>query len=554
MKYNKFFLAAAVIGLIGVNSCSDDWDSHYKEVAPGQGKGSIWHEISTNSELSNFKAVIEACEFDHALNGSQVFTVFAPTNACFSDTQRDSVIALYKEQAAKNVQYKRNDAIKEFVYNHVALYNYSVADDTNDSIMLMNGKYAVLASSSFSGSDFTKSNMLLDNGVLFTLSKVAAYKPNVYEYLRRDEDLSNLADFIYKYSIDTFYASLSVPGEIIDGKTHYLDSVTRQKNEVLQRWMHAELFDEDSVYWYVAPTNEIWDELVAEYETYFQYDTRVKGRDSLMYNQPRKAILLGTAFSQTENPLKNRRDSVLSTNAVRYAYRKLYWGSYRHSYYQWMKPYDEGGIFADAQEIECSNGIVYKAQKWNFDKHNSFMIDLEMESEARASLDSVYTESTRDLTVRTVTTDNPFYDKVSNHSYVELTNKGSGFYKALFNVPQVLSNLKYDAYVVAVPAVAGDTLASDAQRLPCKFRCTVSYHNEQGTEQKFPTTAVFTTDPTKVDSVLIGTYEFPTASVALEDPQVKVLIEDRVSNSMVNKGEAVKTLRMDCIVFKPHVE
>ena len=63
-----------------MTSCSDTWDDHYEGKAQGAQDGTLWQAIKQNGSLSNFASVIEACGYDKSLAGSQVFTVFAPTN------------------------------------------------------------------------------------------------------------------------------------------------------------------------------------------------------------------------------------------------------------------------------------------------------------------------------------------------------------------------------------------------------------------------------------------------------------------------------------------
>lgn len=575
MRYNSIITKAWLLSLplcLAMGSCADNWDEHYESVSMGE--GSLWQIIESDGQLSNFKAVLEATGYKAALDGSQVFTVFAPTNDCFTAEMRDSVINLYNQEKAKGVKDLRNLAIKEFVKNHIALYNYSVNSATNDSIVMMNGKYIGLKSGAFGGNTFVRSNVQTKNGVLFSLSNLASYTPNVYEYISRDADLDSVAGYIYSYSIDYFQPGLSVPGEIVDGKTQYLDSVTEIRNELLEVWMHSRLTSEDSTYWFVAPTNEVWKTLLPEYETYYQYDAKVKGRDSMMYNMPRRAIVEGSLFSSTVNPAKSVNDSVLSTNGVAFNKRKSKWGSYVKNYYGFYKPYAEGGVFDGTEEIVCSNGKVLKPSQWNISKYNTFLQELQIEGETVTSLDSVDSKSTRDLTRVVVTKDNPYYSEVSNHEFSVLAPSGSSNFLALFDIPNVLSNVPYDVYVVAVPAVAGDTAVAESQRVPTKFRCTMQCNDENGkawyikTDGSMKTevvkdetskistaaTAVFTTDATKVDSVLIGTWTFPTCSKNLEKPQVKLFIEGRTSNTDVNQGKCTKTLRLDQIIFKPHVE
>lgn len=550
MIHNIEKWSLALLGLLAV-SCSDDWDKHYEEQTHGD--GSLWRAICNDPQLSNFRDVLQATGFERSLDGSQVFTVFAPTNAQFTTAQRDSVIALFKEQKAQGIRDNRNAAIKEFVQNHVALYNYSVSSVTNDSIRMMNGKYLVLGSNGLGSSNFLSKNTQSTNGLLFTLDYAAEYNPNVFEYIARDADLDSLYRFVYQYNEDKFNASESVPGEIINGVTHYLDSVTNLQNEIIFSAL-GNFSREDSTYWLLAPTNKAWAEQLAVNEQFFQYDKTVPMRDSLMYLYPRINIIGGTLFSRTINPDKAIRDSVLSTNALTFQERIWAYGRSDFRYYMYDAPFDsETGIFANTVNVPCSNGQVMKSDEWRISRSKTFVNDIVMEGESSMTLDSVDTKSTRDLTYVSVASVNPFYDQISFHSYIELTPTGSGNFSGLFRMYNVLSNLDYDLYVVSVPAVAGDTLAVEEQRKPCTFRATVLYHDMNGKEVSFPVSSNLTTDPDRVDSVFVGTYRFPTSSWSLDRAQVKVKLDGRVSNTDVKNKKATKTLRIDSFILKPHV-
>ena len=64
----------------------------------------------------------------------------------------------------------------------------------------------------------------------------------------------------------------------------------------------------------------------------------------------------------------------------------------------------------------------------------------------------------------------------------------------------------------------------------------------------------FLTDPTKVHEIHIGTFEFPTCSYRLQEPQVKAFINVNVRGSDVNKNIYTRTLRIDCIKMVPRFE
>lgn len=542
--------------LLGV-SCTDTWDEHYS--VPERAEGSLWEAICQDTELSNFKEVLEAVDYKGTLSSSQVFTVFAPTNSVFSTAQRDSVIALYTSEKAKGVKTERNMAIKEFVNNHVALYNYSVSSITHDSIIMKNGKYHSFTTDGMDGIAYNRKNVQASNGVLFTLNGVEEYVPNIYEYIGRDADLDSLAAYLYSYSIDEFRPELSVAGDIDEnGKTQYLDSVTRLSNKMLSYFMSAELNDEDSTYLMLAPTNEVWATLLAENEQYFKYDKRVKVRDSLMYHMPRRLMILGNAFSRTTNSLEALQDSAMSTQAVPGILRETYWGNKNFKYYQYDKPYEPGGAFYNTHEIQCSNGSVLKATEWNISKYDTFMQEIVMEAEWPSSVDSIggWPEKNKHSYVgRSVKSTNPFYDQVSSHMFAELSPSGSNYPDMVLNLRGLCSNMPYDIYVVTVPATAFDPYASEEDCRPTKVRAQVFYTDEDGGEtmKNFSRTKDVDTDPTKVDSILIGTYTFPAASWGLNEVKMKMKLEAHVTNNQAKNGYS-KVLRLDCVVLKPHRE
>lgn len=549
--YKKVF--GAVIIALAFMACNDKWNDHYDVMSSGE--GTLWQAISGNEDLSNFARVVKACGYDTALVGKQVFTVFAPTNDKFTSQMADELIAVYQAEKAKNVKENDNSTVKEFLQNHIALYNYSVSSLSNDSIVMMNGKYLSLTPTTFGGQPILSSNQLYGNGVLFTLGNKVEYFPNVFEYLGKDGELKNIADFLYSYNRYKFNEEQSVPGGIVNGKTVYLDSVMTLENELV-----GSLVSEDSTYWMLVPTNEVWDSLVTAYSPYFNYDNSINKRDSLEFANARMAIVQGTVFSRSENSDVSLRDSAVSINAVQYKYRKFYYGSFDAAYYQYEKPYEPGHVFDGTVNTKCSNGQIMKTSKWNIDKKQTFFQRIIVEGEGYQSLDSVDKQTTRaPLTTVVVQSKNPYYNKVSDNSYVEILPSGtSRNTKAVFNIPQVLSNIGYDIYLIMIPALAGDTAATKTERLPTKFRCSLSYNDQSGkpiTTAKVLQSSI-ETHADVVDTLLVGSnIKIPTCSWGTDiNPQVKLILETRVSSSELNSGKFNRIMRLDCILFKPHEE
>lgn len=568
MKYSKKYrkVLGLALAALAFNACSDDWDEHYK-VQPEAGGASLWQTISTDPTLSNFKLVLEHCGYDKVLASPQVFTVFAPTNDNFTEAQANAQKAIYDEDKQRGRKEKENRAIKEFVMNHIALYNHSVSTNFNDTIVMMNGKYLPLSNRTVDGQSsgmigdqsFISAQQPHGNGLLYIVDGQVDYFPNVLEQLDKVEGLDSLAAFFDFYNEYEFIPELSVPGGIVNGQTVYLDSVTRLENELFN--YVGLLNDEDSTYWMVAPTNDIWNTLIDEYTTYFNYDDKVAKRDSLQYLYSRLAIVRGTVFSATVNPEETLYDSVKSTNAMPYRSRYLQYGNYDTYYYQYDKPFEPGGIFSDVEAIQCSNGEVRKANTWNIDKSQTFSQMILTEGETRSALayvdgsrEELPNPKTRTSTV-TVRPGNPFYNKLSGNSFIEIApTTGAVMPSATFYIRNVLSNMPYDIYAVMVPALAADTMATAIQRLPTLVRFTLLYHNQKG-EELSKGVVLQSKQETRadvLDTILIGSnVVIPTCSYGVDEPQVTIEVENRVSTSQNNKTYT-RTMRLDAIILKPH--
>ncbi len=174
----------------------------------------------------------------------------------------------------------------------------------------------------------------------------------------------------------------------------------------------------------------------------------------------------------------------------------------------------------------------------------------------RNYLDFNDSKSTRPLTVRNVEQGNPFYDKVINNRYTEIssiTETGRPF--AVFNISNVLSNIGYDIYVVTAPALAGDTLATDIERLPSKMRITLYNPAQTGKEVdvRLANDAVNRVDA--VDSMLIASdFKFPTCTNGLNENKIKLKIESRATSNEIRNGVYTNTMRINAIILKPHDE
>lgn len=554
MKINKIYktslmAAAFSLSLLTV-SCSDEWDDHYSTSAVSD--GTLWSAIKTRSDISNFARVVEACGYDLNLNGNQSYTVFAPTNSVLTNEMADSLIQAYKTQATAGVSSDDNSVIRQFLQNHIALYKHSVSASTDQSITLMNGKYEPFTATSIGNAPIVSSNQLCSNGLLYTLSGKINYFPNVFEYLGLTDGLDSVYNFLKKYNVYEFNESKSVEGGIVNGQTVYLDSVTELTNRMFD--ILGYINNEDSTYWMVAPDNNAWNTLYNEYLNYYVYDVTQNKYDSLQRVNASLAILKGLFFSKTVNPNieKESVDSLTSTSAPSGLYRKLYDEDYK--YYITYNPYAAGGLFDGTTDKECSNGHVRTASTLNMDKRNTFLQTIKIEAENANRLDSVANCNT---TFRQVSTSNPFYNKISGNMFIECTPLKEGSNPFLYyNVPNVLSNVGYDVYVVFAPALAYDTAATDAQRMPNRFTFQISYNDVKGVNQinKRPgSKSRYDTQVDVVDTILVAeNFKFPTSTYGLTQSTAKLNLIGFVTagTSSMFKYDML----IDCFILKPHEE
>ena len=270
----------------------------------------------------------------------------------------------------------------------------------------------------------------------------------------------------------------------------------------------------------------------------------------MQHANARLSVLKGTIFSRTINPDPAFQDSAVSTNASSYIVRHLLGDE--PPYYIYEKPFSAGGIFDGTQDIICSNGHVRKATNLNINNHNTFLQTIKVEAENLVTLDSV--SNANQPVVYTVQTNNPFYDKISGNSFVEVSPTTPSLNPVLrFKIPDVLSNVGYDIYAVFAPMLAYDTLATGSKRLPHQLRLELSYNDENGKEAKSSGTNTFTTHADVVDTMLlVSDFKFPTCSYGLTEPQVTLQLRSVVSSRYTTVYS--RTVWVDCFIFKPHEE
>ena len=524
-------------------SCSDKWDEHYETAAVEN--GTLWQALSaTQNNTTQFARVLEACGYDNVLSGSQTYTVFAPSDDSFTAHEADSLIALFNQEKSDGRRTEENRVVRHFVQNHIALYKYPVSTMTNDTLTLMNDKFYAITSDRLGNRTLMPGSKLCENGLLYTISQKLDYFPNIFEYLGLDNETDSAYQFFNKYTVYELNEAKSVPGDVIDGQVTYLDQVYDQYNALFNQY--GRINSEDSTYWMLCPTNSEWNRLTAEYQRYFNYPNNVAKRDSLIYTNTRLAFMGGTVFSRSRNTETSLQDSAVSTMAPTALMRSL---MDTEPYYIYRKPFATGGIFDGAESIVCSNGHVMKTGKFNISKYDTFMQTVKVEAE-NLLYQNYLSDAIDPVTIHQVTSNNPFYGKVSGNSFVEVKpSTPTAQIVISYDIPGLLSGTKYDVFAVFVPSTAADTLTVAESKKPCRVVSRVKQTDQNGKLSEPPLRNAKTTKAEVVDTVKLSTVTINTCSYGLTDALVKLDIRSNVQESQTSTYST--TLRLDCFIFKP---
>ena len=286
--------ALALIAMLGLTACTDD---HF-DVNGGNGDQTIWQNIESNPQLSQLKQILSRSymmrsetdkispsttkTLDQLLNESQSFTVWAPLDGTY-DAQRYLDI-LDKAEAAYDSAGVCPDFLKQefvvanqFVYNHVARFNYE-SNPAEQEVILLNGKkvkYTSGGNGEFNGVGIQGSPIVASNGTMHLLGKESPFAYNIYDYIAASDKFASLREYLFNEDIDkyTFSESSSVEGALNEnGDMVYVDSVYNHTNEILNA-CNAKLQNEDSLYVAVLPTDAAWENAVKKLSSYFKFNT-----------------------------------------------------------------------------------------------------------------------------------------------------------------------------------------------------------------------------------------------------------------------------------------
>ena len=271
----------AVAGaMLAAVSCSDydDFNTAPSAVDPAADK-TLWENIASNPDLSEFKSVLERLGYDEVLDAARTYTVWAPKNGSID---MDYVNNLSDAKAEK-----------EFLQNMIANYAHRENDLSDTVIYMLNEKLLKFTNKqSAGGMTFDGKKVLANqtnpsiynypsvNGLLYMVDAPSEFRYNGYEYIFETAGVADsMMEYVLRYERRVLDEINSVKGPIRDGVQHYDDSVIIVSNSLIEQTLRSQIENEDSMYAVLIPTNEAWAEAYDRISSYYKYIPSIAWQD-----------------------------------------------------------------------------------------------------------------------------------------------------------------------------------------------------------------------------------------------------------------------------------
>lgn len=534
-------------------ACSD-WDDHY-DVGTGlldTQQATLWQNIESDGNLSQFAALLKKTGYDGILNTSQTYTVWAPVDGSF-DYNRVNALSIDRAE-------------KEFIQNHIARNNYPASGAVDQRIYTLNEKMMHFDSSqgyAIQGIGIQQPNLASNNGTIHLLNGIIPFSQNIYESLNNYEfPLDSISAFYHSYDVKKLNEQKSIQGPTLNGEITYLDSIFDEHNDLFQRY-NAFIQREDSNYTMLVPTNNAWNKAKAAITKYYNYlpsfefmentstgsdkkKTTINIRDVKYLQDSIVNMMLTGYLFYNNNIYDNKKLSTLQTGQPLVC-DSLYGTTFGKVYSE-----DASNLFEGAQRIDKSNGAIWVTDSLRMHPWTFWNPEIIIEAEQQSLQSS--TVNVADAPERVYVapgTQNPdIKGHISNNYYMEAqpisasTNPGVVFY-----LPNVRSTT-YAIYAVIVPA---NILAANRETKPNRFSVTMGYADETGAnidnDRSWVAQSTFQNDSSKIDTVFLGDFTFPMAYIGTGNYYPYMRINSSITNRERNNYD--RTLRIDCIILRP---
>ena len=517
----RFFMASALLTmLLLASSCEDNLGIQVNASAPNADK-TLYEIIMQDKDLTYFVEILDACNIpspknnneiisvaDSLFNTSRVYTVWAPVNDYLKD-KKDSILERIKDGY-------RDEVMKTFVYSHVANFVKQAKGcfpENGESVLMLNDKKMIFAGSykddegyTFGGSRLASVNERAKNGLLHKLETLSEYNYNIWEYLgvykvAGQYKVDALVDYLYSFN-DTVYPDYDkIPGPIVDGVQTYLDSAPDYRNELLTKYGGVgNLNNEDSLYTFYLPTNDVWDAMMAKAEKHFNYPTKeddedyMKLVDSLKIRYARTNFIKYLTYSEKEQRFVKNPDSIMPAQ-TEYK-RKLFARE------------DVENCVVETKKM--SNGTIKIISEYPYTVLDLWHDTIRLEAENTSYIDTDKSKSpytTYYVAEKDMNKDTG--GKLSGSGYIFYgegdTNEKTDLYYYLPNV----KSATYEVKLILVPRNVQNSLMDMSKYLDTKLNFSVYAKNANGRLVTIANKKNVVVDKEHFDTISMGTVTFP---------------------------------------------
>ncbi len=540
-------------------SCSD-WDDHFDAGASmlDSQHATLWQNIESNANLSQFAALLKQTGYDQKLSASQTFTVWAPVNGSFD----------YNTLAA----YNNERLIREFLENHIARNNFQATGTIANNVYMLNEKKMLFSGSadySIQGIMLDQKNLSSSNGTLHIIRGSVPFLSSIYESLNNyDFALDSISAYIHSFDEKKIDEDLSKKGPVTNGEQTYLDTVYYERNTLFD-YYDAYINSEDSSYTMLMPTNRAWNSATSRIRSYCNYvpqfdfmedvvekkAVRVKLQDAeALSDSITKMYLMGALFFNN-NIYDNRKLATFTEGATLGCDSLMTTRDFK------MYADDAADLFVGATRVAKSNGNIWVTDSLRIPTWTVWNPEIRIEAEY-SSYWAGYNNVKDMPTVREITRQNEEVSgKVSNGYFIEVTPQSKAVNPDMyFYLPNVRST-EYSIYVVFVPAnINSKYYAEELKKNHLDF--ILGYADATGKSTEITFKDIDTNVDSlqnvagmtaMVDTTYVGDFTFPMSYLGLSTSDQVYAPYLRIRSRVNNKQTAIydRTLRIDCIILRP---
>lgn len=534
-------LACGVASLVLAMSACSDFDD-YNTVPTDSlltADQTLWQNIKSNTQLQQFAELLEKTGFSKELDGSKVFTVWAPLDGTYN---ADSLGRLDSISLADY-----------FVKNHIACYSHALKSGETKRVYTLNGKSFDFSETAYGEQKIEQMGFPSQNGMLHTIKGRQLFYPNLYEYITTTTGIDSVTSYYKRFEYQRLDESASILGPVVGGRQTYIDSVIVKGNRLFSR-LHANINEEDSSYTALLPTNDAWQKAYARIRPYFIYGAKTVSED---------LSVIGLKPKKTRNIDAQQFGDSLTRNAIM---NNIFFNN-NHYRNRWMLdreyPFSRDTLYSTGYAL-FPNGPEMLAQTVSIEKmSNGYARKVDSLAFASSSwapeiLVSGVNRSTRpyvsdNAIAASVRVDEENLDTLKGNitTYIDLIPTGArALPDVYFYLPGVLSTT-YEIYAVIVPPTIDRTYQGEV--LPNKFLAALTYCDAKGNLKTETLGENFVNDTSKVDYVYLGTKQFPISYYGLGS-DYHPSIELKTNLRIFNKDEMAaydRELRIAAIILKP---